>query len=257
MHRIGVFAAMVSVLFLTLPLQAQGQPGEIAQFFLIKPKPGMLQQFEEATKQHVEWHRQQDDTWTWRLWQYETGDLYGQYVYITPGHRWEDFDTKAEFRKRDTADAIARIGPYTDSVTSWFSRLHGDISHLPEGGILDPKAFPLVMIIDYQVHESKIPDFLHTVGKIHEALQKAHWPVYYLWTQVVAGREGSIFTLVLPQRNWADLTPPEKQVPMVLEEVLGRQEGESLIEAFDDSVASSQRDILSHKPDLSYEPSGQ
>ena len=62
---------------------------------------------------------------------------------------------------------------------------------------------------------------------------------------------------MLPQRNWADLTPPEKQVPMVLEEVLGRQEGESLIEAFDDSVASSQIDILSHKPDLSYEPSGQ
>ncbi|MDA2924633.1 hypothetical protein MYX65_08265 [Acidobacteria bacterium AH-259-L09] len=154
------------------------------------------------------------------------------------------------------ADAVAKIGPYADSITSWFSRLHQDISYLPEGGF-NPKSFPLVLVVAFQVHESKVTDFLYSARKFHAALQKANWPNYYFWSQVVAGGEGPLFNLVLPKKNWAGLTPPEKPFPAVLEEVLGRQEAESLIETFDGTIRSSRSDILRYRPDLSYVPSGQ
>jgi hypothetical protein len=59
---------------------------------------------------------------------------------------------------------------------------------------------------------------------------------------------------VLPKESWSALEPPERNVPAVLEEVLGRQGSEALFDLFVSSIESQRADILIRRPDLSYRP---
>jgi len=60
--------------------------------------------------------------------------------------------------------------------------------------------------------------------------------------------------LVLPRRNWAEFKPVEKPFERMLEEAVGRQEAQSLLETFSRAVKSASSSILRARPDLSYIP---
>jgi hypothetical protein len=51
----------------------------------------MGQQY-EVGKKHMQFHRNQKDTWTWNTFAVETGDNAGMYVTSSCGHAWKDFD---------------------------------------------------------------------------------------------------------------------------------------------------------------------
>lgn len=245
-----LYVAAVLLVCLVVPLAAQDSPGEIAYFIQIKPKSGTAQQFEEAGKQHMNWHRQQNDDWEWHVWQYRTGPFVGQYLALTAGHRWEDFDAKEEFMEKDQADAMKTMGPHVESVTTWFSRLRGDISNWPA----DVEA-KFVQVVTYELEPGKVNDFLYAAGKIHQTLQKANWPRYYLWDQLIVGGDTPQLSLVLPMQKWADMNPPERPFVEVLEEILGRREAQALLDSIMDAIQSERSDILQFRPDLSYTPS--
>jgi hypothetical protein len=44
------------------------------------PKPGGSQQYEAGRKKHMQFHRDQKDTWTWNTFAIETGDNAGMFV---------------------------------------------------------------------------------------------------------------------------------------------------------------------------------
>lgn len=246
-----VCLSIVATSILILPLLAQQPPGEIAYFVHAKPKPGAAPQFEEALKEHMNWHGQQNDTWEWHVWQFETGEQAGQYLALTAGHRWEDFDAKDEFMARDRADAMSRIGPYMDFVSSWFSRFRTEMSNWPEDS-----ARRFVQVVMYRLKPGRSEEFVYAAEKIHQALQKANWPQHYLWEQVVAGVEGPQLNLVLPMSKWADMNPPARPFAAVLEEVLGRRETDALLESVVAAIESQRSEILRYRPDLSYLPAG-
>ena len=250
MRRLGVFFVVVSLLLLALPVVGQVQPGPILRFYHIKPKAGMEQQFEEAYKRHLDWHRQQNDTWTWVMWQVEAGERFGQYTAVTGSHRWEDFDARGELGDADSADAMAKLSPYVESVTSSFSRSHSDISRPPAS----EDSFPLLEVTSFQLNPGSAPAFTHVVRKVHEAIVKTNRPVHYFWEEVVSGGEEPMFSVVIPQKNWADLEPLEKSIGQMLEEVYGREEAESLRKTFWKSVHSQRTVIVRYRADLSYIP---
>ncbi len=101
------------VLAAVIPVTAAvAQQGTISQSFLLRVRLANVAQFEEAYLRHVEWHRQQSDTWTWDMWSTVTGDL-GTYIVITDGHTWADFDAPPFDPVADGADAMAQFGSWT------------------------------------------------------------------------------------------------------------------------------------------------
>ena len=249
MHKTTTFFVLVSLL--AVPVLAQQQSGDITRTYIVKPKFGMEQQFEDALKQHNEWHRQQNDDWAWHTWQYDTGEQWGQYLIRSPNHRWEDLDAKSEFYELDLADAQSRLVPYLESVTSGLSRSHPDISLLRDDASL------LVQMTTYYLHPDSVGNFTYALQKGHEALVKANWPGRFLWTERISGGETPMFSVVALLRSWADLTPPDKSLSEAMIEVLGRGEAESLISSFFESIRSQETNVLRYRPDLSYVPSGQ
>lgn len=243
--------AVVSML-LTFAAAAQ-EPGPVAKIYLIKVKPGMEQQFEEAYKQHLEWHRSQNDTWTWDGWQYESGERFGQYVVVTPGHHWSDFDERGEMEQADSADAQKRLTPLIESLTVWWSLARPDLSRFnPED---DMSSTRLARVTEYHVKPGKDYEFVSVVRKANEALSQANWGGPVLWTQDLTG-EGGVYSSVQMLPNWAALAPPEKSLFEALEAELGHAETSHMVETFLSCIEGSEAHLVRYRPDLSYQPGG-
>ncbi|MBI4462687.1 MAG: hypothetical protein HY653_07270 [Acidobacteria bacterium] len=250
MRRMGVFFVAVSLVLLALPALAQQEGQNVSRAYWVKPKAGMELQYEEAYKKHIAWHRQQKDTWTWTTFQVEAGDGVGQFITVTAGHRWADFDKPSVSPDADRADALANTGPYTESVRSVFSVFRGDISRPPAPG----QVLPVSQTIRFHLNPGRSADFAYVVRKVHEAIGKTNRPGNYFWLERVAGEETPTFVLVLPRKDWADFEPQATPIWEMMEEVYGRQEAEELRALQNKAIHCTSSYILRHRPDLSYTP---
>lgn len=256
MRRIGVFFVAVSVLLLALPAVAQEEPGVINQVYVVKPKAGMAQQFEAALKQHCDWLRQQNETWTWWVWQTVAGEDLGQYIIGSYGHRFEDFDAHAELAQANRARWIANMSQYVESISGRITVSRTDISQLPPPpeGEAPP---PLVWVFEQHLRAGTEEAFNYAAKKIDKAIEKTNWPVYYRWFQVISGGYTPNFVLTVPSENWAGFKEPEKPFQAMLEEAYGRKEAGALLKLLREITKSEISWIFSYRPDLSYVPTGQ
>jgi hypothetical protein len=248
MRKTQLLFTLAFVLLLALPLLAQEKPGTVAAVFIVKPKAGMRQQFEQANKRHMEWHRQQKDTWAVSVWEIVSGEHVGQYGYGTFGHHWKDFDSHAKFDEADMADYLANVAPYVEPVVASYSIRHPEISRPMEGDA------PLAEVVEYHLNMGGESDFLMAVRKVHEAIQKINYPVYYYVNELYNGGEHPTYRFVFPHKNWADFEPPEQTFLAMLEKAYGRDEAQSILKLWDKSVHCVRSQITAYRPDLSYSP---
>jgi hypothetical protein len=252
MRKLAVCAVLVGVLLLALPVATQEAEGHIARIIFFGPQPGKTQQLEEKMKEHVQWHAEQNDTWTWNVWQYVSGKATGSYGAGTFGHKWEDFDSAPLPPDVDDADAMARIGPYaTPPVISYYQHL-AEVSRPPT----DEAPAAMLAVIVFQVRYGKAADFSYLLKKFHTAVEKTNWPVNYDWYALVNGGVGPTYVLVLPRPDWASFKPQEKPFPQMLEEAFGRPEADAFLHKLGKVVKSQESSIIRIRPDLSYTPAG-
>ena len=65
-QRLGVLSLVCIIVLVAVAAWAQSQPGTVSRVYLIKVTPGMEADWLEGAKEHVEWHRQQNDPWALR-----------------------------------------------------------------------------------------------------------------------------------------------------------------------------------------------
>ena len=248
MRRTQFLFTLAFVLLLALPLLAQEKPGTVAGVWHVKLKPGMRQQFEQANKRHMEWHRQQKDTWAVDVWEIASGQRVGQYGYGSFGHHWKDLDSHAKFDEADMADYYANVAPYVESMVGGYYLYHPEMSRPMEG------AAPLLEVVEYHLNIGGESDFLMALRKVQEAIQKSNYPVNYYTYELFNGGEHPTYVFTFPHKNWADFEPPEQTLRAVLEKVYGREEAESVLKLFDKSVHCVRSEIAASRPDLSYAP---
>jgi hypothetical protein len=230
-----------------LPAAALAQEGPISRSYTLTVRAADITAFEEAYLRHVDWHRQQNDSWTWTMWSSDTGDL-GRYIVISGGHTWTDFDSPPVDEAADGADALARFGGYLTSVSSGLARIMADVSR----PAADP--VPMVHVIEYELKAGKEGDFLQVVGKFKEAADQASWPLHYLWVDMVSSGGGADYALVLQHESWASFAPQEMSPTAVLENAFGRQEAQSLLDMFTGTIETSSERVWTLRPDLTYTP---
>lgn len=251
MRKSAMLLSAVVVLLLALPALAQEKPGNVGRVFVFQPKPGMAQQYEEGRKRHMDWHRKQNDTWTWETWQVETGEAVGAYLTITFGHNWKDFDEwEAKLGKADAADAAANLSPYIAGESNGLWIYRAEVSRPPEG----QGPSKMAEVIHFTVKLDAEAEFNYLMRKFHEAIGKTNWPAHYLWYALANGGEHPHYVLVLPRNSWAEMAPQEVSFGAMLEKAYGRQEAESLLGSLGKSVRREWSETIIHRPDLSYRP---
>ncbi|MBI1984446.1 MAG: hypothetical protein HYS61_09630 [Acidobacteria bacterium] len=250
MRKAATLLVAVCLQGLVLAAMAQDQPGTVIEVIRIKPKPGMEKQFEAAGKEHVAWHRQKNDTWTWFVSQVMSGPRTGEYVAATPGHRWADFDTAPVSREEDQADAATRIGQYVDSIETLY------VVSLPKHSRPTEATTPskYTTLVTIYVKQGMETEYLNAVSKLPAAMEKTNWPGHYNFATLANGGEHPTFFLLLRRDKWADFAQPEKPFEKMLEDAYGRAEADSILKTLDKSTAKVSSEMRAYRPDLSYVP---
>lgn len=251
MRKTFIFIALVSVFPLAQPVAAQEEPGRIDVVYSVTPKAGMEKQFEEAAKRHMAWHRQQNDPRTWYAFFVVMGDGIGEYHYVLPNQRWEDFDKHAELEQADMADYFANVAQYLESLTANMNVRLNELSRIPatEG----PK--PLAWVTYVHVNPGKGSQYRLYRQKLRAAREKINWKRRSFVVQVINGSEVPAFAIVTPVEKWAEFGPGRRR--QTLTEVYGSEEAEQLLDLRDQAIHCRKSFISSYRPDLSYIPAGQ
>ena len=223
----------------------------VCRIYFQKPKAGMTAQFEQARKQHFQFHKSHSDTWIWHTAVVETGDHTGTYVVSTCGHAWKDFDDwEKKMGKEDMADAMSSMGPTLEENINSFYVYRTDMS------LATPMltAAPMEAVTIYQLHPGATDDFIGAVKKINDALRKEQtWPKTSGWLQLANGGEGPEFVLVSERQGWADYAPRDKSVSDVLTANYGKEGTDAIYKTLRDSTARIWTETAVHRQDLSYE----
>lgn len=240
------------VLFATLSVVAQNQPGTLAALEFQKPKNGMVPQYEDGRKQKAAWHKQQNDPQALMVWETLSGDNTGTFIVGRLGQHWSDFDKPAITDQADTAEFQKVLGSYVDSIVGRYYDFMPKISNPDSSGT--PSKF--AELLTFRVRYGKGSDFRSAISRVYDASMKTKWPVHYEWYVLTNGGDTGTYVLVLPRANWADFEdkPDVKPFRDMIKEAFGQAEADSIVDRIDSSVVSETSEIIQFRPDLSYLP---
>ena len=236
-----------SIAFATLAGLANAQQGPIGRMYLVEPKAGQVEEWEEAYKEHLDWHRSQNDGWDWRAYQIESGPRLGQYIIRTGGHEWKDFDARGEMGARDNTNYFDTAGKFSQSELSWFDRTHWNLSRTDEDA-----TYHIIEYTRVVVKPSKVAEFMNAVSKFHRAFEETNDPARYVVAQTESGGRTSNFVLVGLHENWAGLEQSPDAMMKMMQRVYGPVEAAAIYEEFSSTVEEMESFILRYRPDLSY-----
>ena len=247
--KLSALATALLLCVVALPATAQGQTENIRQAYIHTVPLGMIAQFEEAVKQHVQWRKQNNDPWEWTWYQVVNGDGLGgiRYLVRSGNHRWADLDVRYAWEDRVGAGRhfASTVGPYVESEDSSIAQLDDALSRPLD----DYSAITLFAVTEFDV---RLPgQFREAITRIGEGLDRGNWERSYQWLIETYGGGTTDATLVIPAENWAGLAPPAKPLPMLLAEVYGEQEANELMQQFASSIRSQNSFTLRVRPDLS------
>jgi len=233
---------------------AQDKNVNVGRVYVMTPKPGMVKQFEDGRKRHMDWHRKQNDTWRWETWQIETGPNTGSYFSTTFGHTFADFDTwEMKLGDPDAADSATNMQPYLgEGADNGIWMVLGDVSRPPDMSA----PLKLAEVNHFLLKPGHEDDFADSAKKINEAINKANWPVHYIWYVLVDGGEAPHYVLLIFMNGWADLAEPDPPFRAMLEKGLGRHDTQAVLHSVDEAVKREWTETIRFRPDLSYIPAG-
>lgn len=251
MKRAILFLMLTALPFLlALPAAAQAPQGSLSIGYQVKVKMDSVPQFETALKQHVAWLKQQNETWTWEVWEEVSGPDLATYVIRSGNHTLQDLDAHAAFAKANREHWLANVAQFTRGISVGMSLYRSDISRPPAGNA----APALAMVYGEHLKPGSEEKFDYVAGKVNAAIKKTNWPVHYFWLQGINGQPGPLMVRVAPRSNWAGFKPPSKSFRAMLEEAYGRQEADSLLRMAAKTVESETSAAFMYRPDLSYKP---
>jgi len=252
MRRFSLILTVAVMLIAATPALAEEEAKPVvATNYMISVQPSQVMAYEEAHKAHMQWHRDQNDSWSWHTWQIMTGKHMGQYIVRTSGHTWADYDAHGEFDADDGAHYMQTVAGHVQSWASQMVVSQPDISHWPED-----TAFPkMVDVTVFNVKNESIRTFHHAIKKLHGAIQEKEIPFTYGWSMVASGAEGPTMILVFPYGSWAEYGA-EMETPFwkMVEEVYGDFETQMLRKMISKSVNHQENHMAMFRKDLSYEP---
>lgn len=104
-------AFLLAAAFAPAVIAQSSSPGNAARIVAWQPKEGMTREFDLGYRRHLDWHRAQNDSWSWHGWSIVTGPRTGYFVDGTFFHHWTDFDSPVAPRE-DAADNALNVSPY-------------------------------------------------------------------------------------------------------------------------------------------------
>jgi hypothetical protein len=221
---------------------------DIARVYQFKPKQGMSAGFQSAFSQHVEWRKQNGETWNWSTFEVINGDEVGTFIVRSGSHTWPDFDAyDAGFGPRGSENFSATVLPLVDWYTNSIASTDTTNVRWPE---VDP-GFLLFQTVTYHLKPDHMQQFWQGIGKFHQAIEQTDYPVNYAFTIPENGGKGPTVTLVLPYKSWAEFAGPDQPMDAMMVEVYGEEEAMAIFTEFASCYTAVESAVLRFRPELS------
>lgn len=232
----------------TLPAVAQdGSDMNLADGWVVTPKAGMYDDFEEALKAHLERRVAAGDPREWHVYTPAVGDDLSYYVIRSCCFNWASFDDYETWNVENEMgdDWNANVDGFVDSYKHNISVLDFENSHWPE----DAGPFKLFGVTHWNVKPGHGPKVRQARERMSQVAIENDWDGIWSWSNSMAGSGG--LTLVIPHENYADMAPPEQTFAAFLAEQIGEEESQQVFSDFSSGLMNGHYTLYRHRPDLS------
>ncbi|HTV85066.1 MAG TPA: hypothetical protein VME63_06660 [Dyella sp.] len=256
MKNVTAWLALALLFGTAAQAQEKAAPTTVLRDYTDVVAPADQEAYEAGVKNFNQCMRQHGAKYTWTAWVHETGNTYS-YSYTSDPLPWGGFDDMEAVGK--TCDGVLRssVNPHLKSETSSFLQWMPELSHVSKGTDATPKLIEVTYFMLKPGHEAS-ETFTANVKKVAAAAEKAKWPYYYRFGQVIDGGEGAPdFILISPSGSWAELgRDPNPDVWKMVEGVYGKADALAIRKAINDAIKDISSHVDSYSADLTYVGSG-
>lgn len=256
--RRSTLVAMLLLVFLLLPGVAavaadKAAPGaamgNIADRWVLWPKPGQERQLEAAIKSHAAWRKKAGEPFVWVTYQPIVGTDLTYYVIRSEGHQWKDFDAEHAWAAKAKAnDAYEQqVAPYVARMEHFFEET--DVAHSQMGDIKGDRYFS---VTTRQLKPGSRGEAMAAVDKIQKAITDAKWPYRYRLAWLIGGADS--LRIIFPMKDYAAMADPDPSLHEVLAKALGPEGANATLKQFGNSFEGGDTTIFVVRPDLSTQP---
>ncbi|MBK1879682.1 hypothetical protein [Pelagicoccus mobilis] len=249
----ALVAALVS-LFLSCSLFSDHHKSDekgavLGRGYTFEVKMGSQADFQKAFAEHVQWRRDNGDTWGWECFVVVNGPDLGNYHVRSYPHSWADFDEyyNSEFGKKASEHWYATVAPHLESIEADIAVDRQDLSKWTDG-----RDYEYFTVNTVRTKIGRQWDYLNAIEQIGNVLKETEsWD--YDWSVSVqkAGGVGNNVWLVFPSEDWAGMEDPSPNAYEVVLEALGEEKTKEIFDQLNDSVAKSVSNHFRHLPDYS------
>jgi len=219
-------------------ISAYTQHNDIAQFAIWIPKEGQVDKFEAGYKRHLEWHKNNGDTWGWWGWFIVSGPRYGYFVDATFSRSWQDFD-RAVKPAGDMADNRKNVFPH-GNVHSIFKA-----KHITECSTTDSFDNKLKICRMLRITVNNLHAAQKLIGHLRDHYASKDIPSFQTY-RIIDGSELNQFVILAGFKSWEEFGRTEDLSDQL----------EQLQESMKTNcIISTTSETMVYRPDLSWFPS--
>jgi hypothetical protein len=227
-HRWLWIVATVLPTLLVAQTVAQTERGPYARIAILRPHDGDTVDFEAGYIRHLEWHRQNRDTWVWYGWSVTFGERQRWFVYASFGHPAASLDNPVS-PTEDERDNISNVTPHAQYLGNALYEYLPGLSR--DTGEPQPTA---------QLEFTTV-DLVPGAEKAFEAALSADQPKLQgetLWYRMVAGGTAPRYVRLRPRTS--------------LSAILDGKGEQALPDKVNNLIAKTTVEILTLRPTMSY-----
>lgn len=227
----------------------EAEPGPIAFHYALTPKAGHEDAFRTAMQAHMQWRRENGETWQWTCYEVVAGEDANAVHFRSGGHRWADRDAyeSSAFGTRAAEQFRSTVAPHLASTRMFVDQDDAEISAWPTDGV----DRPLIQLVQMRLDPGKRMAWTDAVKAIHEALQDNGFSGGYAFSWTVAGGPDPMVTLALPRTGWADFAEPDPDVYAVVVKAFGEERARELFAAYSDAIEMSETFVVRRNDEMS------
>ena len=187
-------------------LAAHHKPASLADVWVMVPNHGQQVAFEKAFIKHVKFRASKGDPRTWKVYRPAIGTDMGRYIVRYCCTKWKEVDG---YQQWQTDNKVlehwnANVAQYVDHYQHFYSRIDMKNSHWPK----ESKGFKYFAVTSYQLKMGSAKSVAEGKKLLSDNAKAMKWPYLWSWGNTIGGKGG--LSLVIPYKNYAEMTPPDK-----------------------------------------------
>ncbi|MFT5789595.1 MAG: hypothetical protein ACI8SJ_001713 [Shewanella sp.] len=196
---------------------AEAKPDSLADAWVMVPNHGQEAAFETAFMKHVQFRASKGDPRAWKVYRPAIGTGMDRYIIRYCCTQWKDVDAYLKWQADNKIldDWNANVAQYVKHYEHFYSEIDMANSNWPQ----DTKDFRYFAVTNYQVKVGSGKGVADGKKWLSDNAKAMKWPYSWSWADAIGGEGG--LSLVIPYKDYAGMTPPDKSFSETLATHLG------------------------------------